>query len=66
MAPVISGVPQGSVFGPLLFLLYINDLPAHVKSNVRLFADDCVIYESVKAMTDTIQFQKDLDSLSLW
>ena len=39
--PVLSGVPQRSVVGPVLFLIFINDLPDNIKSSVRLFADDC-------------------------
>ena len=51
-SPVKSGVPHGSVLGPLLFL-FINDLAEHTSSTVRLFADDCVMYNSVKTILHT-------------
>ena len=47
-APVVSGVPQGTVLGPLLFSLYINDISADIESDLRLFADDCVCYREIK------------------
>ena len=61
--PVTSGVPQGSVVGPILFLIYINDLPNAVKSNVRLFADNTVIYNTVN---NKEQLQQDLKALEDW
>jgi hypothetical protein len=65
-ADVASGVPQGTVLGPILFLAYINDLPKYVKSSTRLFADDCVLYRSVKSNNDCQTLQQDLAQLELW
>ncbi|KAI8478947.1 hypothetical protein Bbelb_433280 [Branchiostoma belcheri] len=63
---VASGVPQGTVLGPLLFLLYINDLPDQLDSNVRLFADDCLLYVEPSTQTDSQLLQKDLNTLEEW
>ena len=65
-ADVISGVPQGTVMGPLLFLTFINDLPEYTKSDVRLFADDCLLYRKVNSLADARQLQQDLSSLEYW
>ena len=63
---VTSGVPQGTVLGPLLFLLYINDLPNNLTLNVRLFADDCLLYQPVKSDNDISLLQNDLIKLEEW
>lgn len=63
---VSSGVPQGSVLGPLLFLIYINDIACSLKSPIRLFADDCVVYREISNPDDTIILQSDLIRLEEW
>ena len=65
-AEVTSGVPQGTVLGPLLFLCHINDLPEAVSSSVRLFADDCLLYRIIKSISDHVKLQEDLKALEKW
>ena len=64
--PVLSGVPQGSVLGPVLFLIFINDLPDNIRSSVRLFADDCVLYRNIHSLQDCLTLHEDLTSLGQW
>ena len=66
LVTVDSGVPQGTVLGPILFLLHINDLPSVISSKVRLFADDCLVYREIKNRQDQIALQKDLNLGSKW
>ena len=61
-----SGVPQGSVLGPILFLIYINDIPDKTRSKIRLFADDTAIYLAVSNLQDSQILQQDLDHLHEW
>ena len=58
-ATVESGVPQGTVLEPILFLCHINDLPNAVSSKVRLFADDCLLYREINNENDQNTLQKD-------
>ena len=65
-APVLSGVPQGTVLGPLLFSLYINYISTDIDSEIRLFADDCVCYREIKDTEDALKLQKDIYQLGCW
>ena len=61
---VMSGVPQGSVLGPCLFI--INDMPDMIQSNIRLFADDTIMYLTVSNQIDCQALQADLTKLETW
>lgn len=65
-SPVHSGVPQGSVLGPLLFIIFANDMNTSVQSNMLSFADDTKIFRCVSNNAERILLQSDLDKLVLW
>ena len=65
-APVTSGVPQGTVLGPLMFIPYINDITSDTCFSIRLFADDCLLYRVVECTCDAAKSQGDLTQLCRW
>ena len=65
-ARVTSGVPQGSILGPVLFLLYVNDLPDTVTATAKMFADDTKVYRRIQTRSDCQELQNDLNRLAAW
>ena len=63
---VSSGVPQGTVLAPLLFLCFVNDIPLNVTSKIKLYADDILLYHTISSVDDCTLLQKDIDSLIKW
>ena len=62
-----SGVPQGSLLGPILFLLFVNDMPRVVENtSLAIFADDSKCYKVINQESDIVNLQRDLDGLSTW
>ena len=65
--PVLSGVPQGSILGPLLFILYVNDLHSLIKSSsLKIYADDIALYTTVSSYQDCVNLQDDLARIYDW
>ena len=65
-SPSVIRVPQGSVLRPILFFIFMNDLPDNIRSSVRLLAEDCVLYRNIQSIQNWLILQEDLTSLGQW
>jgi len=63
---VTSGIPQLTLLSPILFLVYINDFSEYIQHSTRLFADDSIIYKTIRNKEDTQKLQEDLTSAAKW
>ena len=65
-APVTSGIPQGSVLAPVLFIIYVNDLPDIIHSSIQMFLDDTKVFNKITCSSDCEELQRDINSLVEW
>ena len=63
---ITSGVPQGSVLGPILFIIFVNDMPDVVNSMLLMFADNTKLYRTIISVHDNDALQQDIDNISTW
>ena len=63
---ILSGIPQGSVLGPILFVIFINDLPDEVMCTAKIFADDTKLFHCINSQEDRVRLQDDLNRLVEW
>ena len=64
--PVTSGVPQGTMLAHILFLCFVNDIPAPVQCKIRLYVDDILMYSEISSINDCIRLQNDINYLFNW
>ena len=64
--PVASGVPEGSICGPILFVLFCNDIPSYLSSTCLMYADDLKLCKQIRSPDDAVALQTDLEKLCSW
>ena len=65
-APETSGIPQASVLGPVLFIIYVNDLPGIIHSSIQIFADETKVFNKITCSSNCEELQRDIESLVEW